>query len=143
MKMQVKSTLSLGLITKWMAIVAIVTILSGCGGGGNVSSLYGTYEGKDDYGNTISITLLPKSDNEWRKYGEDHSSNLVYTDYKGRTQHTNFQSIEWTWDFDKGYVQTYYLGNERTIIDFKHKKFYHRYGEFIDGRNGIPYTFKK
>lgn len=143
MKTQLKNTLSLLGITKCMAIVAFVTILSSCGGGGNVSSLYGTYEGREDNGNTISITLLPDSDNEWRKFGEDHSSNLVYKDSKGRTQFTDFQSIKWTWDFDQGYVQTYYLGNERTIIDFKHKKFYHRYGEFIDGRNGIPYTFKK
>lgn len=142
MKKQVKNTLSLGLITKWMAIVAIVTILSCCGGGSNVSSLYGTYTGTDDYGNTICITLRPESDNEWRKYGDDRSSNLVFTDSEGRTRHTD-QSIKWTWDFDQGYVQTYYLGNERTIIDFKHKRFYKKYGEFIDGRNGIPYTFSK
>ena len=125
-----------------MLLLGLSMVIS-CGSGGNVSSLYGTYEGKDNHGNPISITLKPDSDNEWRKFGEDHSSNLVYKDSKGRTQFTDFQSINWTWDFDKGYVQTYYLGNERTIIDFKHKKFYRRYGEFIDGRNGIPYTFKK
>lgn len=121
-----------------------LSMMASCGGNsGDVSSLYGTYEGKDDHGDKISITLKPDSDNEWRKFGEDRSSNLCYRDSKGRTQFTDKQSISWTWDFDKGYVQTYYLGNERTIIDFKHKKFYHRYGEFIDGRNGIPYTFHK
>ncbi len=132
-------------------VLAVFLIIRSCGGDestsgqgrGKVSSLYGTYVGTDDYGNTISITLKPDSDNEWRKYGEDNSSNLVYKDYKGRTRSTEGQSIKWTWDFDQGYVQTYYLGNERTIIDFKHKKFYNKYGEFIDGRNGIPYTFRK
>lgn len=131
--------------TKLMALIAIVTVLSSCGGngGGDVSSLYGTYEGRDSYGNTICITLSSDSDNEWRKLGEDRSSNLVYTDSKGRTKSDSRQSITWTWDFDKGYVQTYYLGNKRTIIDFKHKKFYNKYGEFIDGKNGTPYTFHK
>ncbi len=132
-------------------VLAVFLIIRSCGedestsgqGRGKVSSLYGTYVGTDDYGNTISITLKPDSDNEWRKFGEDNSSNLVYKDYKGRTRSTEGQSIKWTWDFDQGYVQTYYLGNERTIIDFKHKKFYNKYGEFIDGRNGIPYTFRK
>ncbi len=132
-------------------VLAVFLIIRSCGGDestsgqgrGKVSSLYGTYVGTDDYGNTISITLKPDSDNEWRKFGEDNSSNLVYKDYKGRTRSTEGQSIKWTWDFDQGYVQTYYLGNERTIIDFKHKKFYNKYGEFIDGRNGIPYTFRK
>ena len=113
-------------------------------GGGDVSSLYGTYTGTDDYGNTISITLKPESsDNGWSKSGSDCSSNLVYKDYKGRIQSTDCQSITWSWNFDAGYVQTYYLDNKRTIIDFKHKKFYRRYGEFIDGRDGIPYTFRK
>ncbi len=125
-----------------MLLLGLSMVIS-CGSGGNVSSLYGTYTGTDDQGNTISITLRPDSDNEWRKYGDDCSSNLGRVDSKGRFQSSDRQSIEWTWDFDKGYVQTYYLGNERTIIAFKHKKFYHRYGEFIDGRNGIPYTFKK
>ena len=120
-----------------------LSMMVSCGGGSDVSSLYGTYTGTDDYGNTISITLRPESDNEWRKFGDDCSSNLVYKDYKGRIQSTDCQSIKWTWDFDAGYVQTYYLGNERTIIDFKHKKFYKKYGEFIDSRNGIPYTFHK
>ena len=132
-------------------VLAVYLIARSCGGDnsstgkgtGKVSSLYGTYVGTDDYGNTISITLKPDSDNEWRKFGEDNSSNLVYKDSKGRTRSTDGQSIKWTWDFDQGYVQTYYLGNERTIIDFKHKKFYKKYGEFIDGRNGIPYTFRK
>ena len=132
-------------------VLAVYLIARSCGednsstgkGTGKVSSLYGTYVGTDDYGNTISITLKPDSDNEWRKFGEDNSSNLVYKDSKGRTRSTDGQSIKWTWDFDQGYVQTYYLGNERTIIDFKHKKFYKKYGEFIDGRNGIPYTFRK
>lgn len=119
-----------------------LSMMVSCGRSGNVSSLYGTYTGTDNYGNTISITLKPDSDNEWRKFGEDNSSNLVYKDYKGRTRSTDGQSIKWTWDFDAGYVQTYYLGNERTIIDFKHKKFYKNYGEFIDGRNGIPYNKK-
>ena len=119
-----------------------LSMMVSCGRSGNVSSLYGTYTGTDNYGSTISITLKPDSDNEWRKFGEDNSSNLVYKDYKGRTRSTDGQSIKWTWDFDAGYVQTYYLGNERTIIDFKHKKFYKNYGEFIDGRNGIPYNKK-
>ena len=132
-------------------VLAVYLIARSCGGDnsstgkgtGKVSSLYGTYVGTDDYGNTISITLKPDSDNEWRKYGEDHSSNLGHVDSKGRFKSSDWQSITWTWDFDAGYVQTYYLGNERTIIDFKHKKFYEKYGEFIDGRNGIPYTFRK
>ena len=126
-----------------MLLLGLSMIGVSCSGGSDVSSLYGTYEGKDAHGNTISITLKADSDNEWRKFGEDHSSNLVYKDSKGRTQFTDFQSIKWSWDFDAGYVQTYYLGNERTIIDFKHKKIYKEYGEFIDSRNGIPYTFHK
>ena len=120
-----------------------LSMMASCGGGSDVSSLYGTYEGRDAHGNTVSITLKPDSDNEWRKYGEDHSSNLGHMDSKGKFKSSDWQSITWTWDFDAGYVQTYYLGNERTIIDFKHKKFYNKYGEFIDGRNGIPYTFRK
>lgn len=120
-----------------------LSMMASCGGGSDVSSLYGTYEGRDAHGNTVSITLKPDSDNEWRKYGEDHSSNLGHVDSKGKFKSSDWQSITWTWDFDAGYVQTYYLGNERTIIDFKHKKFYNKYGEFIDGRNGIPYTFRK
>jgi len=132
-------------------VLAVFLIIRSCGedestsgqGGGKVSSLYGTYVGTDNYGNTISIILKPDSDNEWRKYGEDHSSNLGHVDSKGKFKSSDWQSITWTWDFDAGYVQTYYLGNERTIIDFKHKKFYNKYGEFIDGRNGIPYTFRK
>lgn len=120
-----------------------LSMMVSCGRSGNVSSLYGTYTGTDNYGSTISITLKPDSDNEWRKYGEDHSSNLGHVDSKGRFKSSDWQSITWTWDFDAGYVQTYYLGNERTIIDFKHKKFYNKYGEFIDKRNGIPYTFRK
>ena len=132
------------------AVLAAFLIIRSCGGdgstsgqgGGKVSSLYGTYVGTDDYGNTISITLKPDSDNEWRKFGEDNSSTLVYKDSKGRIRSSDGQSIQWTWDFDAGYVQTYYLGNERTIIDFKHKKFYKSYGEFLDNRNGIPYNKK-
>lgn len=120
-----------------------LSMMASCGGGSDVSSLYGTYEGRDAHGNTVSITLKPDSDNEWRKYGEDHSSNLGHVDSKGKFKSSDWQSITWTWDFDAGYVQTYYLGNERTIIDFKHKRFYKKYGEFIDGRNGIPYTFRK
>ena len=120
-----------------------LSMMASCGGGSDVSSLYGTYEGRDAHGNTVSITLKPDSDNEWRKFGEDHSSNLGHMDSKGKFKSSDWQSITWTWDFDAGYVQTYYLGNERTIIDFKHKKFYNKYGEFIDGRNGIPYTFRK
>lgn len=120
-----------------------LSMMASCGGGSDVSSLYGTYEGRDAHGNAVSITLKPDSDNEWRKYGEDHSSNLGHVDSKGKFKSSDWQSITWTWDFDAGYVQTYYLGNERTIIDFKHKKFYNKYGEFIDGRNGIPYTFRK
>ena len=137
------------LVNAIMLLLGLSMMVSSCGGGmfsggGNdVSSLYGTYEGKDDDGTTISITLRPESDNEWRKYGDDCSSNLGHVDSKGRFQSSEHQSITWTWDFDAGYVQTYYLDNERTIIDFKHKKFYRKYGEFIDGRNGIPYTFRK
>lgn len=119
-----------------------LSMMASCGGGSDVSSLYGTYEGRDAHGNTVSITLKPDSDNEWRKYGEDHSSNLGHVDSKGRFKSSDWQSITWTWDFDAGYVQTYYLGNERTIIDFKYKKFYKKYGEFLDGRNGIPYNKK-
>ena len=48
-----------------------LSMMVSCGRSGNVSSLYGTYTGADNYGNTISITLKPDSDNEWRKYGED------------------------------------------------------------------------
>ena len=118
------------------------------GGGNDVSSLYGTYEGRDNNGNTISITLKPDSDNEWRKFGEDHSSNLVYKDSKGKMQSSSGQSIKWTWDFSKGIVEVYYLNPDpRTIIDFKNKKIYnnplHCYGNWLDGKNGIPYTFHK
>lgn len=71
-------------------VLAVFLIIRSCGGdestsgqgGGKVSSLYGTYVGTDNYGNTISITLKPDSDNEWRKFGEDNSSNLVYKDSK-------------------------------------------------------------
>jgi len=133
----------------YVAIIAAAAffILRSCGGfgGGNndVTSLYGTYTGNDSYGNTICITLKDESENEWKKYGEDHSSNLCWTDSKGKIHHGDWQSITWDWDFSKGYVQTYYNGNKRTIIDFKNKKFYDSYGDYIDGRDGVPYSFKK
>ena len=31
----------------------------------------------------------------------------------------------------------------QTMDDLKGKKIYNSYGEFLDKRNGIPYTFKK
>ncbi len=125
-----------------------LSMMASCGGNGSdVSSLYGTYEGKDSHGSMISITLKPDSDNEWRKFGEDHSSNLVYKDSKGRMQSSSGQSIKWTWDFTKGIVEVYYLNPDpRTIIDFKNKKIcnsLHCNGDWLDGKNGIPYAFHK
>lgn len=128
-----------------MLLLGLSMIVS-CGGG-DVSSLYGTYTATEDDGDIINITLRPDSDNEWRKYGDDCSSNLVYKDYKGNYQPSDRQSITWTWDFKKGIVEVYYLNPDpRTIIDFKNKKIYnslHCYGDWIDGKNGIPYTFRK
>ena len=73
-----------------------LSMMASCGGGSDVSSLYGTYEGRDAHGNTVSITLKPDSDNEWRKFGEDHSSNLGHVDSKGRFKSSDWQSIKWT-----------------------------------------------
>lgn len=130
-----------------MLLICLNMMVSCGGGGSDVSSLYGTYEGRDAHGNTVSITLKPDSDNEWRKFGEDHSSNLGHVDSKGRFKSSDWQSIKWTWDFTKGIVEVYYLNPDpRTIIDFKNKKIYnslHCYGDWLDGKNGIPYTFHK
>lgn len=120
-------------------IILLIFLCKTCASDNSVDSLYGTYVGTDYHGNTISITLSPESENEWRKYGTDNSSTLVYKDSYGRLQSTPQQSITWTWDLDEGYVKTFYLGNLRTIIDTKDKKFYHSWGNYIDKRNGTPY----
>ena len=105
-----------------------------------LESLYGTYEGTDQYGDKVKIVLKPESDNEWRKYGEDWSDNLVYTDYKGRLKSTSWQTIKWTWDLNDGYVVTYYNSSERTVIDIKGGMMYDSWGEYLDKRNGFSYV---
>lgn len=123
-------------------IVGIFIIVRWCGGASvsSVDSLYGTYKGTDNNGHKVEIVLKSESDNEWRKYGEDRSDNLVYKDSKGKIHGTEWQSITWTWDLSNGWVKTYHNGNERTIIDVKGKKMYYSWGEYLDKRNGFPYT---
>ncbi len=120
-------------------------LLHWCGGPrrSSVESLYGTYQGTDNNGHKVKIILKSESDNEWRKFGEDRSDNLVFKDSKGKVKPTESQLITWTWDLDEGYVKTYYEGlsgrGERTIIDVKGGKMYHSWGEYLDKRNGFSY----
>lgn len=128
-----------------LAIVAVFMLVRWCGtGSSSVESLYGTYTGTDNNGRKVKIVLKPESDNEWRKYGEDWSDNLVYKDSYGKYQHTDWQTIKWTWDLQEGWVKTYYIGRtgggERTIIDIKGGKMYNSWGEYLDKRNGFKYT---
>ena len=128
-----------------VALLALLMLVRWCGSGASsVESLYGTYTGTDSFGHKVKIVLKPESANEWKKYGEDWSDNLVYKDSRGKIQDMEMQTITWTWDLDRGYVKTYYRGNtidgERTIIDIRGKKMYHSWGEYLDKRNGFSYT---
>lgn len=124
-----------------LAILALLLLFRWCvHSPSSVLSLYGTYRGTDNNGHKVEIRLKSESDNECRKFGEDHSDNLVYKDSYGKIKSTDWQLITWTWDLDAGYVKTYYDGSERTIIDVKGGKMYHHWGEYLDKRNGFKYT---
>ena len=115
-----KDLLKIGAVL--LAVRWLLSKCSGCGSVSSVESLYGTYVGTDNYGNKVKIELSSESDNEWRKYGKDYSDNLVWTDSQGRTRGMDFQTIKWTWDLNDGYIQVYYDGYERYVIDIKGEK---------------------
>lgn len=126
-----------------IVVLGIVLLVRWCSGSGtsSVESLYGTYTGTDRFGNKVEIRLKSESKNEWTKYGEDWSDNLVYKDSKGKTQSTDWQLITWTWDLKDGYIQTFYNNpSPRRVIDVKGKKIYQSWGEYLDKRNGFSYT---
>lgn len=125
-----------------IAILGTLLLIHWCGGNdySSVESLYGTYQGVDNNGRRVKIVLKSESDNEWRKYGEDRSDDLVYKDSNGTVKDMECQTITWTWNLPEGYVQTYYHGNERTIIDVKGGKMYYYWGEYLDKRNGFSFT---
>ena len=108
-----------------------------------VESLYGTYTGVDRFGNNIKIVLMNESYNDYKKWGRDYSDNLVWKDSQGRLQSCEFQTIKWDWSLAKGYSKVSYDMYERYVIDFKREKIYCSYGEYLDDRNGIPYTYSK
>ena len=113
------------------------------GVGGSVESLYGTYTGTDKHGNKIQIELSEESDNEWRKYGKDYSDNLVYTDSYGILRKSDYQTVQWTWNLNDGYIKVYrnFNQNESYVIDLENEKIYESWGQYLDDRNGIPYSF--
>ena len=130
-----------------VAIVAVFLLFRWCGNASTSSleSLYGTYQGTDNNGRKVKIILKSESDNEWRKYGEDWSDNLVYKDSYGKIKDMDWQTIKWTWDLEEGYVKTYYIGrgstgDPRIIIDVKGGKMYNSWGEYLDKQNGFKFT---
>lgn len=114
----------------------------------DVSSLYGTYTAEKRFSDgdvdVIKIVLKPESVNEWTKCAEYYSKYTVWTDSKGKNHFGDRQSITYSWDLEKGYVQTYYKETrEREVIGLKTKKIYPSYGAFLDDRDGLPYKFSK
>ena len=123
-----------------LALLIIFALFKWCGtGGSSVSSLYGTYYGTDRYGNQIEICLRPDSIDEWTKVGVQYGPNLVFKDSKGKTKSVESQTIEWSWDLKGKYVQTYYHGNKRYVIDLKSHNIYPSWGDYLDKTEGIPY----
>lgn len=145
-----KKWLTFALVMGFMAVIN----LTSCDSGGSsnttssstsnrvrsVNDCCGVYipEGIDSY----YLTLNAESHNEFAKCGEYH------TLYRGNDL---IDKIYWGWDKRKGVVMVSALDfrvnrSSKTCeiyIDVVGKKIYSSYGEFLDKRNGISYTFKK
>ena len=105
----------------------------------SVNDCYGVYtpEGTENY-----YLLKAETYDDYTKCGEFH---MLWYD------NDLCDKIYWCWDKDKRAIlvsaYSYRIYPSSTsceiYIDVVGKKMYSSYGEFLDKRNGIPYTFKK
>ena len=124
----------------------------------SVEALYGMYTAYDADGDKVEYTLKSESESAYTKFGSETSDNMNFKTsedkldfYTGKIKRVekwipiDSRTIRWRWDLEEGCVQIAVdmFDKYNHFIDLKGKKIYASYGEYLDKRNGLPYTFKK